>query len=171
MLTAELQGRGPQRCSEVKPGKLFVNEAAFSVCMGRALPSEQCRVPGGISLGSPSAGQPCPERQANTDAAAQGSERSERPDPVSIKTVFTLSGCSCGMFHVQGSAAAMAALSLRVSLGKRHREASPEGRWQREHRHTGLGPPNLSAKLGKCGGDQVWVPQSPPCFPAPGWGT
>lgn len=127
-------------------------------------------MPGGISLGSPSEGQPCLERQANTDSPHRALSGVSAPTS-SIKTVFALSGCRHGMVHVQRSAAAMAALSLRDSLGKRHREASGEGRWQREHRHTGLGPPNLSAKLGRCGGDQVWVPQSPPCFPPPGWGS
>lgn len=69
---------------------IFLSVKLSSWCVWRALPLEQCKVPGGISLGSPSEGQLCPERQANTDSAAQGSEWSERPDLVSIKTVFTL---------------------------------------------------------------------------------
>lgn len=57
---------------------------------GRALPLEQCKVPSGISLGSLSEGQPCLERQTNTDSAAQGSEWSERPDLVYKDRICTL---------------------------------------------------------------------------------
>lgn len=68
-------GERAQRCREGKQGHLFVCGAAFSLCLGRALPLEQCRVPRGISLGSPSAGQPCPERQANTGALRERAPR------------------------------------------------------------------------------------------------